>query len=78
VSGLVDASDEEDDFFSSSEIWSVPRGRSVKRRSVIRIESDEEEEGSVVGGMEDGGDTRGRCGDVGYRCSKAFCFQCVP
>jgi Centromere protein Scm3 len=89
VSGLVDASDEEDDdfFAPSSGGWSVSRG-SV-RRSVIRIESDgevEEEDGGVgrdVGredggeGGSDGGDTPGRCGDVGYRCSKAFCFQCV-
>jgi hypothetical protein len=82
LSGLVDASDEEDDFFgTSSGVWSVSRGDLVLRRSVIRIDSDEDEGGGVGGdvGMEDGGgDTPGRCGDVGYRCSKAFCFQCVP
>jgi len=27
--------------------------------------------------VDDGGDTPAHCGDVGYRCSKAFCFQCV-
>lgn len=70
---------------SVERMGSVERSKPVRR--VIVIESEEEEdymldikvEKGFDGGKEEdsGDDTLGRCGDVGYRCSKAFCFQCV-
>ena len=86
VSGLVDASDQEDNFFPSLCLRTDPVGPLRGRTSnVIRIESDDDLDGTERDlGSEDGveravdaGDTLGRCGEVGYRCSKAFCFQCV-
>ena len=46
------------------------------RTQHLRIQDDEEEDDDVT--IEKGNDTKGRtCGDVGYRCTKAFCFTCV-
>ena len=99
ISGLVvDASDEEEDFFSTSPSTrssGVDRAKPPSpRRRMIRTESDDEKNVTGIKNVinfisekqvenmqekkvDDGGDTLGRCGDVGYRCSKAFCFQCI-
>jgi len=100
VSGLViDASDEEDDYFSTSpstrsSAVDGAKSPSPRTRRMTGIESGDQE--NVTGikekvidfisvnrgenlqkNVDDGGDTPAHCGDVGYRCSKAFCFQCV-
>ena len=41
-------------------------------------EEEEEEEDKAVMFFEKRNDTKGlKCGDPGYRCTKAFCFTCV-
>ena len=39
------------------------------------VKTAEDDDDDVI--ILDSFDTKGNCGDVGYRCSKAFCFKCV-
>ena len=93
ISGLIiDASDEEDDFFQSTQSPCVrgktkapetpqkpeERGATTspltsKRSNVVHTVDDDHD--LLI--SQDEFDTTGKCGDVGYRCAKAFCFKCV-
>jgi len=60
---------------SQSPLKMRSRGSSrVRSRSVKTVDDDGDDDDIIILGIFD---TNGECGDVGYRCSKAFCFKCV-
>ena len=78
VSGLIiDASDEEDDFFLlTSSARALPRSKTSTPKSLRQLSLPIDSSQSVTILSSD--DTKGKCGDKGYRCTKAFCFSCIP
>ena len=51
------------------------RGSSRVRSQSVKTVDDDGDDDDII--ILDIFDTNGKCGDVGYRCSKAFCFKCV-
>jgi hypothetical protein len=84
VSGLVvGASDEDDLFENTSPCTPRKSGKKVIPETPVisgraRTESSSSSRAQSVK-IDDMGtlDTKRQCGDVGYRCTKAFCFKCV-
>ena len=92
VSGLLaDTSDEEDDYFDILSSPNMKRGKHalinesplsrnnnnldpLKSQNREKRADAESEENDTVDKISD---TQGKCGEIGYRCTKAFCFTCV-
>lgn len=73
ISGLViDASDQEDDFFLLTSSAHATRTITPKSLPVKRPEN----ASPII--LIDSDDTKVKCGTKGYRCTKAFCFTCIP
>lgn len=79
VSGLVvSASDDEEDFFSSTPSTRSKASQGSLLDTPVLARVRETNRSEICEGVVDVGRDTGRCcGDVGYRCSKAFCFKCV-
>lgn len=60
---------------SKSTECTTPSTRRSDSSYIIKGEDENEDDDQAI--LNDGHDTKLRCGDVGYRCTKAFCFKCL-